>query len=92
MERFGFSAGFIAKIKVLYCEFESVLKLFPFGCVKVSGGAVLCLECFINSLLNLHKICSSLRGLVLPGLSRSIILSAYVDDLIVLLEDTDISI
>lgn len=49
------------------------------------GRAVLCLECSINSLLNLHKICSSLRGLVLPGFSRSIILSAYVDDLIVLL-------
>lgn len=26
MERFGFSAGFIAKIKVLYLEVESVLK------------------------------------------------------------------
>lgn len=30
MERFGFSADFIAKIKVQYCEVESVLKLFPF--------------------------------------------------------------
>lgn len=42
MERFGFSAGFIAKIKALYCEVESVLKLFPFRvCKGVRQGCAL---------------------------------------------------
>lgn len=41
IERFGLSAGFIA-IKVLYCEVESVLKLFPFRvCKGVRQGCAL---------------------------------------------------
>lgn len=54
MEKFGFSAGFIAKIKVLYNKIESVLKFngglcAPLECVEGSGRAVLCLACSMHS-------------------------------------------
>ena len=53
MERFWFSAGFIAKIKVLYSEVESVLKVNGSLCApfRVCRGvrAVLCLGCSTRS-------------------------------------------
>lgn len=90
MERFGFSAGLIAKMKVLYHEVESVLKLngvlcAPFRvCSGVRQGCALSGMLYTLSLEPiLHKIHSSLCDLVLPGFSGSIILSAYTEDLIV---------
>ena len=54
MEKFGFIAGFIAKIKVLYSEAESVLKFngglcAPLECVEPTGRAVLCPGCSMHS-------------------------------------------
>lgn len=83
MDRFGFSAGFIAKIKVLYSDIESVLKFngslcAPFrvhrgvrqGCAMLGMLYALSLEPLLN------KIRSSLQGLVLPGFGGGMVLSA----------------
>lgn len=49
MEKFGFSSGFIAKIRVLYNDTESILKfngsLLLSGSREASSRAVLCLGC-----------------------------------------------
>ena len=90
MEKFGFSAGFIARIKVLYSEVESVLKFngglcAPFRvCRGVRQGCALSGMLYALSLEPLlSKIRSSLQGLVLPGFNENIVLSAYADDVIV---------
>ncbi|KAJ3596858.1 hypothetical protein NHX12_003258 [Muraenolepis orangiensis] len=54
MEKFGFSAGFIAKIKVLYNKIESVLKFngglcAPFRVCRGVRQGVLCLACSMHS-------------------------------------------
>ncbi|KAJ4945904.1 hypothetical protein JOQ06_023582, partial [Pogonophryne albipinna] len=89
MEKFGFSAGFIAKIKVLYNKIESVLKFngglcAPFRvCRGVRQGCALSGMLYALSLEPLLK----LQGLFLPGFSGGMILSAYADDIIVFLRD-----
>ncbi|KAI3364781.1 hypothetical protein L3Q82_000909 [Scortum barcoo] len=95
MERFGFSAGFTAKIKVLCSDIESVLKLngslcAPFrvrrgvrqGCALSGMLYALSLEPLLNKIL-----CTSIQGLILPGCGGNIVLSAYADDLIVLIKN-----
>ena len=90
MEKFGFSAGFIAKIKVMYSDVESVLKIngslcAPFRvCRGVRQGCALSGMLYALSLEPLlNKIRFNIEGLILPGFSGSIVLSAYADDLIV---------
>uniref|UniRef100_A0A672HUD6 Reverse transcriptase domain-containing protein n=1 Tax=Salarias fasciatus TaxID=181472 RepID=A0A672HUD6_SALFA len=94
MESFGFSAGFIAKIQVLYRDIESVLKIngslcAPFRvCRGVRQGCALSGMLYALSLEPLlSKLRSSLQGLLLPGFSESMILSAYADDLIVFIRN-----
>ncbi|KAJ4929012.1 hypothetical protein JOQ06_004633 [Pogonophryne albipinna] len=100
MEKFGFSAGFIAKIKVLYNKIESVLKFngglcAPFRvCRGVRQGCALSGMLYALSLEPLlNKIRSKLQGLFLPGFGGGMFLSAYADDIIVFIrdqKDTDI--
>ncbi|KAJ4946299.1 hypothetical protein JOQ06_023967, partial [Pogonophryne albipinna] len=100
MEKFGFSAGFIAKIKVLYNKIESVLKFngglcAPFRvCRGVRQGCALSGMLYALSLEPLlNKIRSKLQGLFLPGFGGGMVLSAYADDIIVFIrdkKDTDI--
>ncbi|KAJ4946632.1 hypothetical protein JOQ06_024295, partial [Pogonophryne albipinna] len=94
MEKFGFSAGFIAKIKVLYNKIESVLKFngglcAPFRvCRGVRQGCALSGMLYALSLEPLlNKIRSKLQGLFLPGFSGGMVLSAYADDVIVFIRD-----
>uniref|UniRef100_A0A672IAI4 Reverse transcriptase domain-containing protein n=1 Tax=Salarias fasciatus TaxID=181472 RepID=A0A672IAI4_SALFA len=94
MESSGFSTGFIAKIQVLYRDIESVLKIngslcAPFRvCRGVRQGCALSGMLYVLSLENLlSKLRSSLQGLLLPGFSESMILSAYADDLIVFIRN-----
>ena len=94
MGKFGFSAGFIAKIKVLYSDVESVLKFngglcAPFrvcrgvrqGCALSGMLYALSLEPLLN---NLRK---NLQGLFLPGFNSNIVLSAYADDIVVFIKN-----
>ncbi|KAJ4923075.1 hypothetical protein JOQ06_027811 [Pogonophryne albipinna] len=100
MEKFWFSAGFIAKIKVLYNKIESVLKFngglcAPFRvCRGVRQGCALSGMLYALSLEPLlNKIRSKLQGLFLPGFGGGMVLSAYADDIIVFIrdqKDTDI--
>ena len=100
MEKFGFSAGFIAKIKVLYNKIESVLKFngglcAPFRvCRGVRQGCALSGMLYALSLEPLlNKIRSKLQGLFLPGFNGNMVLSSYADDVIVFIgdqKDTDI--
>ncbi|KAJ4946174.1 hypothetical protein JOQ06_023844 [Pogonophryne albipinna] len=100
MEKFGFSAGFIAKIKVLYNKIESVLKFngglcAPFRvCRGVRQGCALSGMLYALSLEPLlNKIRSKLQGLFLPGFNGNMVLSAHADDIIVFIrdqKDTDI--
>ena len=89
MESFGFSAGFIAKIKVLYRDVESVLKIngslsAPFRvCRGVRQGCALSGMLYALSLEPLlHRVRASTQGLFYPGFNRRLILSAYADDII----------
>ncbi|KAJ3606745.1 hypothetical protein NHX12_026264, partial [Muraenolepis orangiensis] len=100
MEKFGFSAGFIAKIKVLYNKIESVLKFngglcAPFRvCRGVRQGCALSGMLYALSLEPLlNKIRSKLQGLFLPGFNGNMVLSVYADDVVVFVrdqKDTDI--
>ena len=94
MEKFGFSAGFIAKIKVLYSEIESVLKLNGGLCAPFRVHRGVRQGCALSGMLYalsleplLNKIRSSLEGLVLPGFSSNIVLSAYADDIVVFIRN-----
>uniref|UniRef100_A0AAQ4RMD0 Reverse transcriptase domain-containing protein n=1 Tax=Gasterosteus aculeatus aculeatus TaxID=481459 RepID=A0AAQ4RMD0_GASAC len=94
MQSFGFSAGFIAKIKVLYRDIESVLKINGSLCAPFRVYRGVRQGCALSGMLYtlsleplLGKIRSSLEGLVLPGFSRRMILSAYADDVVVFIKD-----
>ena len=94
MGKFGFSAGFIAKIKVLYSDVESVLKFngslsAPFRvCRGVRQGCALSGMLYALSLEPLfRRIRSSIQGVFYPGFRGNMILSAYADDLIVFIKD-----
>uniref|UniRef100_A0A3Q2ZXK0 Reverse transcriptase domain-containing protein n=1 Tax=Kryptolebias marmoratus TaxID=37003 RepID=A0A3Q2ZXK0_KRYMA len=94
MGGFGFSEGLIAKIQVLYSGVESLLKIngslcAPFRvCRGVRQGCALSGMLYALSLEPLlQKLRSSIRGLVLPGFSNNIVLSAYADDVVVFVKD-----
>lgn len=88
---FGFNPGFIAKIQVLYSDIASVLKIngglsAPFNVQRgVRQG------CSLSGMLYslafeplLHKLRNSLTGVCFPNCDASFKLSAYADDVIIL--------
>ncbi len=94
LQAFGFSSGLIAKIQVLYSDIESVLKIngglsAPFrvqrgvrqGCSLSGMLYSLAIEPF------LHKLRSLLSGFSFPGCKNCFKLSAYADDVIVLVKN-----
>ncbi|KAI3377340.1 hypothetical protein L3Q82_008544, partial [Scortum barcoo] len=97
---FGFSPGFIAKIRVLYCDIASVLKIngglsAPFRVQRgIRQGC--CLSGMLYSLAIeplLHKLRNKLSGVCVPGCDVSFKLSAYADDVVALVnsqKDIDI--
>ncbi|KAJ3609390.1 hypothetical protein NHX12_023913 [Muraenolepis orangiensis] len=88
MESFGFSAGLIAKIKVLYQDIESVLKFNGGLCAPFKVGRGIGQGCALSGMLYtisvepvLKKIRTTLNGLPVPGVEKSMVLSAYADDI-----------
>lgn len=94
MMAFGFTSGFINKIKTLYFDVQSVLKVngvlsTPFqvqrgirqGCALSGMLYSLAFEPF------LHKLRSVLQGVILPGCNMPLKLSAYADDLVVMVDN-----
>ena len=93
LEAFGFGPGFIAMIKALYGDIDSVLKVngvlsAPFdirrgirqGC-PLSG---MLYSLAIEPLL--HRLRAELSGIRIPGCAAAFKLSAYADDVVVLVK------
>ena len=93
MSAFGFGPCFINKVKVLYCDIQSVLKIngglsAPFQVQRgVRQG------CALSGMLYslaieplLHKLRSDLKGLTIPGCNAPLKLSAYADDVVILVD------
>lgn len=91
LSAFGFNPCFIAKIQVLYCDIASVLKISgglsaPFNVLRgVRQGCSLS-GMFYSLAIEplLHKLRSALSGVCFPGCDVPFKLSAYADDVIVL--------
>uniref|UniRef100_A0A3Q3B436 Reverse transcriptase domain-containing protein n=1 Tax=Kryptolebias marmoratus TaxID=37003 RepID=A0A3Q3B436_KRYMA len=100
MRGFGFSEGLIAKMQVLYSGAESLLKINGGLCAPFRVGRGVRQGCALSGMLYalsleplLQKLRSSIRGLVLPGFSSNMVLSAYADDVVVFIKDQrDVSI
>ncbi|KAJ3582865.1 hypothetical protein NHX12_000161 [Muraenolepis orangiensis] len=90
LEAFGFSPGLIAKIKALYSNIESVLKIngglsAPF---KIQRG--IRQGCSLSGMLYslafeplLHRLRAGISGVSVPGCITPFKLSAYADDLVI---------
>ena len=90
LEKFGFGAGLIAKIKVMYSGIESMLKINGNLCAPFRVRRGVRQGCALSGMLYalsleplLQKIRSSVHGLVLPGFNSRVVLSAYADDVVV---------
>ncbi|TWW54318.1 Transposon TX1 uncharacterized 149 kDa protein ORF 2, partial [Takifugu flavidus] len=90
MERFGFSPGFIAMIRVLYCDIASMLKFNGSLCAPFRVRRGVRQGCALSGMLYalsleplLSRVRANVDGLFLPSFYRKIVLSAYADDLIV---------
>ncbi|KAK3509384.1 hypothetical protein QTP70_032402, partial [Hemibagrus guttatus] len=93
LETFGFNPGFIAMIKVLYCEIESVLKVNGGLCAPFKVLRGIRQGCALSGMLYtlaieplLNKLRSHLSGFKVPHTDASIGLSAYGDDLVVMID------
>lgn len=84
MEWLGCKAGLIAKIWVLNSDIESVLKFNGSLCAsfRVHTGIRQGMDNALFLDYPLYKIHTNIDGLILPGFSKNIALSAYADDLI----------
>lgn len=100
MERFGFNSGFITMIRVLYNDIESLLKFNGSLCASFMVHRGVQQGCALSGMLYalsleppLSRIRASIDGLILPGFNSNIILSAYADNIVVLIKtqnDVDI--
>lgn len=96
LQAFGFNSNFIDMIRAMYCEIESVIEMngglcTPFkvqrgvrqGCAMSGLLYVLAIEPLLCMLRN------KLKGLTLPQCKATFQLSAYADDVIVFINDSD---
>ena len=96
LQRYGLRDGFIARIKVMYENIESVLKVNGGLCkpFKVTRGVRQ--GCAMSGMLYalsvepmLHNIRSHINGLLLSGFNARFCLSAYADDLVVVIQNQE---
>ncbi|XP_053533103.1 transposon TX1 uncharacterized 149 kDa protein isoform X1 [Ictalurus punctatus] len=100
LETFGFNPGFIAMIKTLYSEIESVLKVNGGLCAPFRVYRGIRQGCSLSGMLYtlefeplLCKLRNQLSGFKISQSSASLCLSAYADDLVVMLgTQTDVTI
>ncbi|KAK3506666.1 hypothetical protein QTP70_013172 [Hemibagrus guttatus] len=92
LETFGFNLGFVAMIRVLYCEIESVLKVNGGLCAPFRVYRGIRQGCSLSGMLYslaieplLNKLRSFLSGFNIPHANASVYLSAYADDLVVMI-------
>ncbi|KAK3522473.1 hypothetical protein QTP86_013341 [Hemibagrus guttatus] len=92
LETFGFNPGFVAMIRVLYCEIESVLKVNGGLCAPFRVYRGIRQGCSLSGMLYslaieplLNKLRNHLSGFNIPHANASVYLSAYADDLVVMI-------
>ncbi|KAK3537054.1 hypothetical protein QTP70_000286 [Hemibagrus guttatus] len=92
LETFGFNPGCVAMIRVLYCEIESVLKVNGGLCAPFRVYRGIRQGCSLSGMLYslaieplLNKLRSFLSGFNIPHANASVYLSAYADDLVVMI-------
>lgn len=87
MESFGFNADFIAMIKLLYNDSESILNISGSLCAHFT----VCRGVTRGRALSLEPLLCGLRldmsVLTLPGFNDRFVISAYADDIIVFIKD-----
>ncbi len=92
LEAFGFCQNFINCIKVLYSDVESILKVNGGLCAPFSVHRGVRQGCSLSGMLYslaieplLQQIRAKLHGICLPNCENNLILSAYADDVIVMI-------
>ncbi|KAA8579188.1 hypothetical protein FQN60_018761 [Etheostoma spectabile] len=90
MERFGFSPGFIVKMKVMYENVESVLKINGGLCKPFSVTRGIRQGCSMYGMLYarsiepmLHIVLTFITGIILPGFNTRFTVLAYADNIVV---------
>lgn len=93
LKAFGFSSAFIGQIKTLYNDIEGVLKFNGGLCAPFKVNRGIRQGCSLSGLLYtlaiepfLHKLRKELVGLRIPKCDNAIKLSAYADDIVVMIE------
>ncbi len=92
LEAFGFCQNFINCIKVLYSDVESILKVNGGLCAPFSVHRGVRQGCSLSGMLYslaieplLQQIRAKLHGICLPNCENNLIVSAYADDVIVMI-------
>ncbi len=96
LKAFGFCQDFIDKVKVLYGDVESVLKINGGLCTPFKFSRGIRQGCSLSGMLYalaiepmLQQLREHIYGLNLPICKSSISLSAYADDVVVLINGQD---
>lgn len=96
LNAFGFNSGLIAKIQVMYSDIESVLKINGGLSAPFKVGRGVRQGCSLSGMLYsmaieplLHELRRRLSGINLPGCQQVFKLSAYADDVVVILKKQD---
>lgn len=96
---FGFNKTFIDKLKVLYCDVESLLKVNGDLCAPFSVFRGIRQGCALSGMLYsltieplLRKFRADLKGVTIPHCDKVFKLSAYADDIVIFIkEQSDVS-
>lgn len=96
LNAFGFSSEFIDKIKVLYNDIESLLKINGGLCAPFKVLRGVRQGCSLSGILYslaiepfLHRLRNVLKGVSLPGCNDVFYLSAYADDVLLMIKSQD---
>ena len=96
LQRYGLSPGLIAKMKVLYEDIESVLKINGGLCKPFKTERGIRQGCSMSGMFYLlsiepmlHNVCVFIDGLFLPDISSNFISSAYADDIIIFIKNQE---
>ena len=96
LQRYGLTPGLIAKMKVLYMDIESVLKINGGPCKPFKTERGIRQGCSISGMLYslsiepmFHNVRGFIDGLFLPDISSNFISSAYADDIIIFIENQE---
>jgi len=94
LEAFGFTKEFVGKIKILYNDIESILKVNGGLCAPFKVERGVRQGCPLSGMLYsiaieplLCKVRENIKGVSLPFSGKTVSLSAYADDVVVLISD-----